>query len=480
MRHNIYKAKGPVVSAILLILIIGLYACGNSGGGGITTAGGGIGGTGKSVGTVTAFGSIFVNSIEYETTGVPIIVNGVTVNESALDIGMKVEVTSENGKAISITYESEIKGPVESNFDPATSSFTVMGQTIIVDVTTIHIGINSASDLVQNIDNVEVSGFFDANGNIRATYVERKNPGLLNFSIKGTVSQIISPTRFKINSLTIDYTNIQNPPAITIGSFIHAEGTMPSSILIATELELEDELPHGTPGEEIEFQGLITQLSSQSDFTVNGQRVLTNAQTIFENGTASDIVINVLVEVEGSIDSNGNLIAEEIEFRFIENRVIEIEGHVDTGGVNTTDSTVSIFGLTLHITSGTIMKDESSAEVQSFSLINISEGDFLEIDGFVNNEGDYIASKLEREDSPMESGKDRLQGPVDSENPNNSLEILGITVDVSAASFENINESTITAGQFFTDIEPEDIVKVKGDYSSGIFGADKAEIEKLN
>ncbi len=393
------KERRPIILVVILLLLIGLNACG-TGVGNNTFAGGGIGGTGKSVGTVTAFGSVFVNSVEYNTTGVPIIVNGATLNESDLEVGMKVAVIFQNGKATSITYESEITGPVESNFDPATSSFTVLGQTIIVDVTTVYIGVNSAADLIANTHNVEVSGFFDADGNIRATYVELKANSLLDFSVKGIVSQIVSPTSFKIGSLTIDYANVQNAPAITIGSFVHAEGTKPASFLVAAELDLEDELPEGAEGEEIEFQGIISKVTSQSDFEVNGQRVLTNAQTSFENGTPSDIVANVLVEVEGTIDSSGNLVAEEIEFRFIENRVMEIEGTVDAGGVNTANSTVSILGQIVHITAATIMKDESSAAVQSFSLNNISEGDFLDIDGFVNDEGDFIASKLEREDNP--------------------------------------------------------------------------------
>ena len=482
MIHNLLKTKGPLILIVFLLIAIGLYACGGGSGGSNIFAGGGIGGTGKSVGTVTAFGSVFVNSVEYETTGVPITVNGVTSSEGDLEVGMKVEVLSQNGKASSITYESEIMGPVESNFDPASSSFTVLGQTVIVDVTTIYIGFNSAADLIAHSHIVEVSGFFNADRKIRATYVELKAPGLLEFSVKGTVSQIIStsPPRFKISNLTIDYSTVQNHPSIIVGSFVQAEGTMSGGILMASKLELEDELPEGTHGEEIEFQGVITEVTSQSDFKVNGQRVLTNAQTSFDHGTAADIITNALVEVKGTIDSNGNLVAEEIEFRFIENRVLEIRGHLDAVGVNVTNATVSIFGLTLHITTSTIMKDESSAEVKSFSLNNINDGDFLDIDGFVNNEGGFIASKLERENNPTESGKDRLEGPVDTENPDTSLDILGVTVDVSTASFENEDESSLTVGQFFNAIKPGDIVKAEGDYVSGVFKAVELEIEKIN
>ena len=67
-------------------------------------------------------------------------------------------------------------------------------------------------------------------------------------------------------------------------------------------------------GDEVEFEGVITSMTSHGDFVVNNQRVQTTVQTEYEHGTASNIAVNVRVEVKGSVNSSNILIAEKIEF----------------------------------------------------------------------------------------------------------------------------------------------------------------------
>ena len=66
-------------------------SCGGGGGSG-EVASGGIGGTGISSGAVTGFGSIFVNGVEFDTSGASITMGGISVSESDLKLGMVVEV----------------------------------------------------------------------------------------------------------------------------------------------------------------------------------------------------------------------------------------------------------------------------------------------------------------------------------------------------------------------------------------------------
>ncbi len=100
MQSNQLKSFISVVCSFLLLI-----SCGSGGGG--MTAGGGIGGTGIiSQGAVSAFGSIFVNGTEFDTSNAAIIVNGEEIgvgDESVLDnldIGqvVTVEGTSEFGR----------------------------------------------------------------------------------------------------------------------------------------------------------------------------------------------------------------------------------------------------------------------------------------------------------------------------------------------------------------------------------------------
>jgi hypothetical protein len=470
-----------IVSAAVPLLII-LQSCGGSSGGSSDYAGGGIGGTGKGVGTITAFGSIFVNAVEHSTSGIPITVDGAPASEDDLDIGMKVVLSTRNGQASSVEYDPDLAGPVQ-NIDLAAGTFTVLGQTVIVDSTTAFKDVADLAGLSSG-DLVEVSGFNDSAGRLRATYI-RRDSSIQMFSLEGTVSNHdAGAKRFSLGSIDVDYSGVSSPPSFGNDSYIEVKGSLAGNTLIASSLELDSPLPAASSGEELEIEGIITSVTSFADFRVNGQRVLTTTGTEFEHGASSDIQIDNEVEVEGTVDSAGNLVAEKIEFRFNESREMKLEGRVSD--LNTANSTVTVFGIRVSVTGSTSMKDESSQHLRSFSLSDISPGDFLEIGGFVDSSGTVVASSLEREDAPG-SGNDKLKGPVDlnSENGTSSLGILGITVDVTGATFRDADDNPINASQFFDAIDdtttPGDIVKVKGAYTGGSsFTASEAEIERIN
>ena len=80
--------------------------------------------------------------------------------------------------------------------------------------------------------------------------------------------------------------------------------------LTATKVEVED--TQAAPGKELSLEGIVTQFTSPSDFNVNGQPVLTNSQTQFE-GDPLSIALNVKVEVEGTVNSSGKLVAKKVE-----------------------------------------------------------------------------------------------------------------------------------------------------------------------
>jgi len=472
---NIFSSHSKWHWIGLVIILSGLpllwMACGD-GSSNSSFAGGGVGGTGIYSGIVSGFGSVFVNEIEFDTTGTLIRVDDNITTENALNVGMKVNVEAENSKALSITFEPELKGPVGS-INRVNSSLIALGQTVTVDSTTIFGGIQSINDLKAG-DNIRVSGFFNSAGSIVATFIELLNPDVQEFKVKGTVSNHSAGSgTFSIHGLAVDYSGIQNPPEIVNGSFIEIEGGLQGATFVATKLEIEEDMIN--PGSEAEIEGIITSVTSVSDFEVNGLRVNTHAGTTYKNGTKDNIARDVRVEAEGRVDSSGILMADEIEFRFFEQSDVRITGSVDA--VSAIDSTVTIFGITINIDPNTLFNDESQQELRPFSLADIQQGDFLNVGGFLNNDGDVVAVKVERDDEPGQ-GEDRLRAPVDSEIPPESITLLDINVNIIAADFEDANDNTIDATTFFTMIEAGDVVEVKGDFSGGIFNASEVEIEE--
>ena len=118
----------PLMWFMALLLVVLAAGCGGGGGGGGTSASAGTAGT--STGTVTAFGSVYVNGVKYETTGIPIRVNGVSGTQSDLSVGDVVTVTGTSngttGVATRIVYWADVEGPI-SAVSTVVSTLTVLG-----------------------------------------------------------------------------------------------------------------------------------------------------------------------------------------------------------------------------------------------------------------------------------------------------------------------------------------------------------------
>ena len=171
--------KTLTFSATALAVALALSACG--GGGGSSASAGS-----TTVGTITGFGSVFVNGVEFETAGANISVDEADAAESNLKVGMVVTVQGQvnpdgsTGTATSIQFSDELEGQVISNSIIApdtTGVIDIMGQQITITGTTVFesdvTGITTIDQIVAgNI--VEVSGTVTGPGSIEATRIEVK------------------------------------------------------------------------------------------------------------------------------------------------------------------------------------------------------------------------------------------------------------------------------------------------------------------
>jgi len=332
---------------LLFALLLISYGCE---GGGASAEGGGIGGSGiTSQGSVSEFGSIFVNGTEFDTRNAVVIVEGeekgvgdaVVLNN--LDVGMVVTVygtRSQDGKpgvANRVTYNKNVEGPVESIDDKGTrKDIVVLGQTVIVNFITEFKPSGFTFNNIAVDDVVEVSGFVDDTGAIRATFIEKTGdftPGIpFDVEVTGMVQNLnTTNTTFDISGLMVDYTAVvELPSGFADGMLVEVEGTLDdfanpmiaTAIVEADELDVED-------ADEIEVTGFVTDDTfAPGEFTLGNQVVRTDAATIFVDGTAGNIAPGQKLEAEGRLE-NGILFAWEIEFW--EPDQIEVEGIVDSG-----------------------------------------------------------------------------------------------------------------------------------------------------
>ena len=327
------------ILVLLGYMVIGVAAC-NIGGGrmGMGSSGSGMANSGTanpgmSSGTVTGFGSVFVNGMEFNTSNSTVMLNGIPGPDESMDphrglmLGMVVEVTGmfdsngTTGTATSITFKDNLEGPVGSitSVNATTNRLVVLGQPVIVDGATAFEGTTFANLAVGNV--IEVSGLTDNMGIIHATFVELKAsnfvPGM-EIEVKGTIQNLDSGAKtFQINALNVDFASVMNSPigVPANGQFVEVKGTsFAGNELIADSVEIEDDTLGIMEANDARVEGFVTAMISPSQFTLGVRPVQTMASTVFEGGTAGNMALGKEVEVDGVL-TGGMLTATKVWFR---------------------------------------------------------------------------------------------------------------------------------------------------------------------
>ncbi|MGB5442417.1 MAG: DUF5666 domain-containing protein [Gammaproteobacteria bacterium] len=458
-----------LLASIMLTAFIA--GCGGGGSGG-SVAGGGIGGTGITNGTITGFGSVFVNGIEFETSGTSFDVDDDSAAvEGDLGIGMVVTVVGVvnsdgvSGTATSIKYDDEVEGPIAAipveDADMVTKTFVVLGIPIVVDRNDT-VFVNTDYDSLAQNDRVEISGYY-AGSQLLATRLENTGPGT-KVETRGTVTGFDTIDTFMLGAVTVTFdgtTQFEDlPGTVADNQFVEVAGTLtgPAAIL-ATRIELEDE-GFGDDVDEISIEGIVSDFINNGDFKVAGQAVDASAAFFEPAGLAATIADGDRVEVEGAIVA-GVLMADEVEQRGGEVRLGAI---VDTRDPAAGTVTLSIVGsqLTVHTSTRTQIEDERDG-VEPFAIVNMQNGDYLHVEAYVDGSGMLIATQIERDDlDDIE-----LQGPADvpptsGTSGSGTVSILGITIATdSNTDFENANDAPISGDTFFGSASNGDMVRFR-------------------
>lgn len=475
----------------LLVLVLFVAGCGGGGGGGGSLAGGGIGGTGITSGTITGFGSVFVNGVEFETDGSSFDVDdNIGTDQDVLGLGMVVTITGSinpdgvTGTALSILYDDEVEGPIAGDpvedADRVTKTFTVLGITVVVDRnTTVFSGIDYDSLVMDDI--VEVSGFFDGTGALLATRIEKTGQltlGLSGVELRGTVSAFNGTDTFLLDGITVMFdgsTDLSEVPGGVIedGQFVEVTGTLETPTFItALRIELESE---GFDDDEdrVSIQGLVTGFTGIGSFMVNGQPVDASAAEFEPASLAASIDNNASVEVSGSIVS-GVLQATEVEQRGGE---IKIIAPVTTVDVVADSVNVSVVAgqpdITVLTDSQTQFEDERDG-MDDCSLSSLLFGTGLIVEGFINDGSSVLASSIKCDDLE----KIELRGPLDAasgDDTSGTVTILEVTIATDVdTKFEDGDDNPITGTFFFNNLPAA--AEFQNDLSDdGI--ADEVEIE---
>jgi hypothetical protein len=327
-----FRALGGAL--LLASAAFSLSTCGGIGGS--EFSGGGTGGTGISTGSISGFGSVVVNGVHFRTDNnvapgfmTKKLSNGKD-NSGRMDwdvfaVGMVVTVrhgTGDNDARV-IEYRDNLRGPI-AVISGADNSIGILGQSVVVDDAAIFASLKRG-------DIVEVSGFADNAGRIRAAYIFPVPPPLpppvQEFEVKGFVSGS-SSTGFRLGPLpdgsgtTVMVSYAPGGPAN--GTYVQVVTTDQEPVggsITATRIETLAARTDFPENAAVDLEGLITTpwTGSGNDlfFVVEGKRVHWNDTTKFVGGggTPDDTrQANRRVQVQG-IETGGVLSAVTIIFR---------------------------------------------------------------------------------------------------------------------------------------------------------------------
>lgn len=459
------------------------------------------------VGTITGFGSVFVNGTRYEVAADTVIaIEGESESmgdDSRLLLGMKVEVEADdnNGQrtARRIEFDDDLKGPIGSLMpdatDPTIGTFSVIGYTVTVDSNTIFDDDIGNSDGVAGIDFrdlavgmvVEVSGFPTDTG-ILATRVDREldatggNPGIGDpnvaddeLEIKGFVEDIASDnSSITVNGIIfiIDAGTFFDDGLLLnsdlVGVFVEVKADIVGADYGAVSIEREDDFNDDDHDGEFEIEGVLQSVdtaSTPNTFTINGIIVpITDASSL-------EALLGQRVEIKGSFNADGVLVLRKAKQDIEDNvRSDDLVSMVDINAVSFTTR----LGFVISPTGNSRVEDDSGTDngdhLTPQEFINrLQIGDRIEVKGFENADNSVTWTRIERDEIAAENDdfECELRGPVTSIAGDASafdFVIQGITVLTNSASdnnFKGAMDEVIGRAGFFNRLQVGDVVEAE-------------------
>ncbi len=458
------------------------------------------------VGTITGFGSIYVNDARYEIRADTVVdVEGepsTMGDDSRLRLGMKVHIVAEDNAgqrtAERIEYDDDLRGRVEAIAldvsDPSTGTITVFGLTVTVDGATVFDDDVGDNDGVPGIDLrdlavdmiVEVSGF-PMDGGYLATRVDREldangddpeigRPDIDGdeLEIKGFVESIdgssitVSGTVFVVDTNTLFEDGLMLNDDL-IGTFVEVEADIVGPDYVAVKIERKDDLADDDRDGEFEIEGILQAVdtgSTPNTFTINGLAIpVTDASSLAP-------FVGMRVEIKGGFNADGVLVLREAEQDVEDNvRTEDLVADVNIGA----GSFTTRLGLTIAPTGGSRVEDDAGNDdagdrLSPEEFVNrLQIGDRIEARGHEDAGASVNWSRVER-DQTAAANEDfvcELRGPVasiDGDAASFSFVIQGITVltdGVTDDNFEGADGLPIGRAAFFEQLDVGDVVEAE-------------------
>ncbi|MEA3411618.1 MAG: DUF5666 domain-containing protein, partial [Pseudomonadota bacterium] len=415
--------------------------------------------TGVSTGTITGFGSVFVNGTRFDTDRAEIFHGDDQLNDvRELRKGMLVRVEGdiEHAVASRVHYEEDVKGPIDEDLADLSRPFSALGQRVVADSATVvddNVVFPVAAGTILGI-----SGHRQADGSLLALYIEQKDPAdVEQYKVIGRVTNVdTTAMTFRIDQLLVNYGSAATDD---LPGGVPAEGRLvevedanlayapASGLLNATEVEPAGKVEaEQARGREVELESVVTAIDKPgARFRISRFAVNLNASTQFRFGDAQDIGVGTLLQVQGRVNDADEIDASRVTFK---RSGVRIAAHAESDA-DLDKAELNLLGVIVRVTDATEMRDGQSG----FGLGDIRPGDYLEVSGFPCEENRLCAKRLGREQNENQT---ELRGVAANPDPvARRMRIQGVAVQAdSNTRFRSHRERPLTANEFFAVITP--------------------------
>ena len=432
----------------------------------------GIEGTGDRVtlasayGTVSGFGSIYVNGVHFDTDTAEVEISGESATEAALAVGMVVQVIGEvgpdgkTGIAQSIQAERVLLGIVESVADVGRGrkALRVLGQTVYINEDATFVG-TSFEDIAAGIG-LSVSGFVTDNGLITGTYVAQQVIDVTAdvLQVEGYISSVDEAAQMLVlNELSVHISTadfIRGTAAdLAAGKRVRVVGTLPAGAQTLQAIRVEFVSRPAGESRYTSLEGVVRDLIPGTSFTLHGTPVtLQNAE--IEHGVTENILAGMQVVAFGPVNQ-GVLQAERIHIKPL--NTSRFRGVIND--IDVESRSFELLDATFQVTKFTQFKDDSPSMERYFNFDSLRTGEEIEVFA-VSVDGVWHVTRIMRRGGPMGGPPDLLRGQPTQVEDGQGFYIGTIYVDGS-----ELPEHEWTALRDHQDLETE--VDVEGFYTGG-------------
>jgi hypothetical protein len=425
----------------------------------------GIEGTGERVtlasayGTVSGFGSIYVNGVHFDTTEAEVEIAGEPADETDLAVGMVVEVSGEikrgtkEGTAHMIRGHRVLSGVIESVelIGSGRKALNVLGQAVYVNEDATIIG-TSFDELAPDLG-IEVSGFVTDKGLITATYIARQDIDISvdAVEVEGYIDAVDSASgTFALKDLDVQINGAQfvggTANDLAVGKRVRVVGTLAEDRKSLQAARIEFIARAIENGRAASVEGVVRNLVAGESFTLQGVQVGMRGARI-ENGILDDITTGAQVVAFGKLTA-GVLQAERIRLKPLNTQ--RFRGEVTD--IDAAAKTLVLLDITFQVTPFTQFRDESPAMERYFNFGSLRSGEELEI--FAVDTGDqWQVTRITRRDHGM-GPPNPLRGTVTGVSDDRTFYLNEIFVDAGGVAEHEWNAVRNRADDAFeADVE---------------------------